>query len=689
MSFNTATLTLFRGILVNDDNTVHDYDDRIYAATIKHGYLLDPRIHATDELITTINTVIGLSAQQANQAFHKSWRFIEDTALERLVAQQVNHYFTTYGLENLGIYQQDLVYFPNEILDIPELDSDIPLIVIHAMSRDELLSKTIDLAAGIALSADTLTHLMTVICELCPSSAKDLLERIGNRELKSRLRDHYGLVPTLPVEFLRFVVYQLTGHSLLIKNDQLIEKIKQADKAVLDTLILQAPEDLASIFLRYKPLLLAMKSVSDNKNFFNRLRKQARIQHQPLPKDYLNGITYDIKQQKLNLPTLAQKLAQASIYRKIRLANALNYRLKHNRSIVYRVRNGRGWATDFDWDRAYDDLTLQALELTVASIAHDLRDNVAGKTFFIPPQVHYALPATEKQFTGDFPTGSSIAIDHDLVVGIHWSNVEQNRVDLDLSLLNIDGEKIGWDARYYNDNKDLLFSGDVTDAPLPNGASELFYIKQGVTNTQALTLNYYNFSKAYPVTCTVFVGQESVNEYELHHNYMVNPNNILMKTKFTIDSPQNLLGLITSQGQQSRIYFANISLGTSITATHNEYTKHAQHYLIQTTTQTLMLSDILQRAGATIVHQLPDRLSARATLNYVDNPVKDSDRGRIVDKIGRLTRTVTHKLGLSSDSNIEPTVISSDTQAAVEDIIDLSPENINKHTFIKLLTIKN
>ena len=62
------------------------------------------------------------------------------------------------------------------------------------------------------------------------------------------------------------------------------------------------------------------------------------------------------------------------------------------------------------------------------------------------------------------------------------------RIDLDLSMMNVGG-KIGWDGMYRSSHGDVLFSGDVTDAPLPHGASEFFYISKQTNNSYLFMLN--------------------------------------------------------------------------------------------------------------------------------------------------------------------------------------------------------
>ncbi len=613
----TATLRLFTAIQV-DTKDKYTMPSSLLERPIKHGYILDPAIKPDDALLDAIEDIVGLSGEKANATFHKSWSVIQDASMELLILQQIIHYVTTYGFESRGIYREDAVYIPCEVLELPTLQQDIPLVVIKAMDAQEILDRIVKLGSGIALAQETLNDLMTIIKANAYDSA--FVHDIKNRELKALLYDLYGLVPSEPVEFLRHLVSKLTDESLLIKNDALIEKIKLSNGKFLDVLLQDAPDDLASIFFRFKPLFLAMKSISREKTFFNRLRKKAKTLHRPLPEDYLNSVTAHIKHEAFDLTTLEQRLSTATVFRKIRLAYALNHRLHAGRSIVYRVRNGRGWATEFTWPNTVGGMTHQALEVVLASIIRNLQPNVQGKMFYIPPYMHYALPATEKQFTGYLPTGSSVSVPNDVIVGIHWMNTEK-RVDLDLSVIGESG-KIGWDAAYRSDDRHVLFSGDMTDAPAPNGASELFYFKEGTQEAKILLVNYYNFEKGDEVGGKILVAHETPQHFG--KNYMVDPNKILASANICITKRQNILGLIATVRGETRIYFANISIGTSITATHNQHATYARKYFVNSLTNTLDLRAMLQRAEATVVDERPDG-------DYQDLSPEALDKTTIID----------------------------------------------------------
>lgn len=597
-----SLLRLFNAVLVSDKKK-HKITKTVMIRTIKCGYVLDPFVEPSDALLDEIESVIGLSGEKANSAFHKSWKVVRDSSIEELVIQQIIHYFTTYGLESLGLYDKDTVYIPPEKLKLPKVKDGISLVVVKAMTPREVIDKIVELGSGVALSETTLACIMEVVEELQPNS--DFISKIKNRELRTILNDLYGIVPQEPTEFLHHLVSKLTNESLLIKNDQLIEKIKSANGKFLDDLMAKSPPDLASIFFRYKPLFLAMKSISRHKKFFNQLRKRANKLHKPLAPDYLNSVTSLIKHDKLDAAVLAEKLAGASVFRKVRLARALQYRLSDPDSIVYLVRNGRGWATDFKWDGGD---TQYVLDTVIELISYDIGKNVDGKTIYIPENAHYAIPATEKQFVGNFPIGSYVSVPQDLIVGIHWTNTSR-RIDLDFSVIGESG-KIGWDRSYRSDDKTVLFSGDMTSAPLPNGASELFYVKRGVEEPKILFVNYFNFDSGDPVTCKLFVANEKPGEIE--KGYVVNPNNMIAQAELCVDKKQTVVGLVTSIGGENRVYFYSTGIGKSITSGNSELSTRTCKYLVNSAKSGIDLATVLKMGGAKIVSTRP------STKKYID-----------------------------------------------------------------------
>lgn len=572
--------------------------------TIKRGIIFSPEVVAnyTESELLGLIEKIGLTAEQINNSFHKSWQKIKEASIEQLWLEQVLHYITTYGFEALGIYDESSVYVPNEKLEIPEIEDDLKLIVIKGYTKDEFREKLIILLnSGIALSEDTLKDILDV-AKFVGIEESDIVD-IKNKEAKVVLYDHFNLFPENPLEFLRYVVYKITNKTLLIKSANLIEEIREGHKKDISKLFEKYGGKfgfarLAEIFYRFKPIFLALRTNKKMKRIVNRIRKLAVGNHKPLPEDYLNNITSKIKKgERINKKILLEELKKVNVFRKIRLAYALKFRTKDAESILYRIRNGRGFATDFSFDNK--GVAKKILDIVLDSISDDIEKNVKGKKVYIPDYINYSLPATEKQFTGNFPSGTYISVDKDIIVGINWQDIDTHRIDLDLSLIKSDGEKIGWDASYRTEESDILFSGDMTSAPKPKGATELFYVQKQSKKDMILFVNYYNYNEKIDVPFKIIVAKEKVSNFK--ENYMVDPNNIVSVAESKMTQKQKILGLLITTTGGNRFYFAETSVGKSITSTDSKIAQNCRQYLLDFYENTIDLKSILIKAGCKIV----------------------------------------------------------------------------------------
>lgn len=591
-NINLATLRLFNSIQIKT-KTPHLQSEALLSRTLRNGYSLDEYISPSEHygnLLKDIESVVGLSGEKANSSFHKSWKVVRDSSNEQLVLQQIIHYITTYGFEALGVYDSSLVYIPNEVLDLPD-NISIPVTVIHGLTKDEILERVLALgSSGVALSERTLCDIMEIV--EFNKYDPDFIDAIKNRELRTRLADFYGLVPTDPQEFLRYVISKLTDESLIIKNDELIEKIKASNGKFLDELMQSAPDNLAEIFFRFKPLFLAMKSISRNKTFYNRLRKQANSLHKPKKPDFLNSVTAQIKSGNPQLSKLEKSLDGASLFRKVRLLNALNYRLHNPTSIVYRVRNGKGWAEEFEWAGSKRHV-VDAMTIVGNSITENA--NIAGKAFYIPRGVEYPLPSSEKQFVGNLPFGTSFEADDNLVVGVYWENTGR-RIDLDFSAISLGG-KIGWDSAYRTNNREVMFSGDMTDAE--NGASELYYFGSGAKNPYSMNLNYYNFDANDPINFKLFAAAHKANHVK--RGYAVDPNDVVASANMTIDKKQMVVGL----AYEKTLYLYSVAAGGKISSRVTDVAKHSLNHMLTSLVHSVKLSKMLAAAGADVFRYKP------------------------------------------------------------------------------------
>lgn len=604
-----ALLRLFRAVEV-DSKRKKNPSKSILARTLKSGFVFSPEVvynHTEEELLVltgVIENKIGLTPEQMNSSFHKSWQKVSEASMEQLVLEQMVHYFTTYGFEYFGIYDECSVYIPNEKLEIPEIDLDgMNVVVIRGYKKEEIRAKLMDLLGqGVALHEDTIKDVVDVAKGV--GIGQGDLDDIKNKEVKIALCNHLGMVPKDPIEFLRYVIFEMTGKTLIIKNPATVEGIKESDhldkaydffKEYRNKCGL---EELATIFYRFKPLFLSFKAARPMRPVINKIRKLAHKYHKPMKEDYLNEITSLIKNgEAIDKAKLEKCLEGVNPFRKIRLAYALKYRTGDVDSILYKIRNGKAFASDFYFENKV--MAQKVLAVVLESLIEDIKKNVAGKKVYIPSYMEYTLPATEKQFTGNFPSGTCVRVSEDIIFGVHWNNVDGARIDLDLSLMNVEQGKIGWDSGYRTEDRRILFSGDMTDAQGEKGASELFYAKTSLEEEFIAFINYYNYSEDVPVPFSVFVAKEQVGK--LGRNYMVNPNNIKAISETKIDVRQKILGLLVTTADEGRFYFSETAIGNSITSSGTEYAENCRKYLSRFYRNMINLNSLLTEAGAVMV----------------------------------------------------------------------------------------
>lgn len=593
-----ATIRLFKALPVKTKEQRENKE--LFEKTIILGFAFSPEVIANysnyDDLIDLVRKTIGLTAEEINSSFHKSWIKVRDADIIQLFIEQIYHYFTTYGKEALGI-KDDYVYIPKEELNIPEIDIDeIKIVIIKGYTKEELKEKLVKfLNSGIALNDKTKKDVIDI--SLFVGLADDEIVQIKNKEVRVVLYDYLNLIPSNPVEFLRFIIYKVTEKTLIIKNPDLIAEIKSKQniniiKLFNDYEMQYGLNRLAEIFYRFKPLFLAFRTNIQLKKIINSIRRLAIKFHKPMAEDYLNTITSKIKNGiEIDKNLLQEELEKVNIFRKIKLAYALKFRTKNISSILYKIRNGKGYATEF----SFNSNTESILELVLDSITKDVSNNLKDKKIYIPDYIEYSLPATEKQFTGYFPSGTCVKMQNDMIFGINWYNNKGNRIDLDLSVISADS-KIGWDSQYRNDERTILFSGDMTGASGKNGATELFYIARQVKTALILLVNYYNFNPLIEVPFKILIAKEKPTDFE--KNYMVNPNNILALSNSTINLKQKILGLIITNSEEQRFYFAETYIGRSITSSNNKFTEHSRNYLFGFYENTISLNEILEKSGA-------------------------------------------------------------------------------------------
>ena len=602
------TIKLFKAVPITEKRKSRKQIKEINEITIPKGFVFAPEViynynvEELKNLILDIENEYGITGEQLNASFHKSWDKVKNASDRQLILEQIIHYVTTYGFEALGIYNENSVYIPPEKLDIPNLKIDkIPIVVIKGYTNNELKTKVLDiLKSGIALKEETIDDII-VLCDFLHINKSNLNE-ILNKEVKIILYTKHNIIPQDNIDFLRCIIYSTTGKTLLIKNPATVEIIKQNSMNVYVVKMFKdyskkyGYKELAKIFYRFKPLFLALKCIKQMKPIINKIRRLANKYHKPMVKDYINSVTENLNNgERIEIKDFEKELAKVNIFRKIRLAYALKYRSMDFNSIMFKIRNGKAYAKEYHFKHKNKARTLY--NITLKSISECIKKNVKGKKVYIPENVRYALPATEKQFTENIPVGTCVHVLNHMIFGVHWKNLPKKRVDLDLSLMGI-GSKIGWDSHYRNEERTILFSGDVTDAP-GNGASELFYVQKQANSHHLMMLNYFNYDEKKPAPFKIILARKE--NAKLNNNYTVDPNDLIISAKSIISTKQKTIGLINVTTRGTEFYFVETSLGNRISSGSADYVEHAINYIKNFHKNTINLNSILEKSECKFV----------------------------------------------------------------------------------------
>ena len=125
---------------------------------------------------------------------------------ERYCAEQLMHYFSTYGLESMGIDRSGIpAYVPTEQLDMPE--GMIPtekIVVIEAVGDGKCVELIDNFLLSVRAPSDTQVELITPILKYASLPT----DNIRSFEIQIIKHSQDKTVPSNPVSFLRYLVYK-------------------------------------------------------------------------------------------------------------------------------------------------------------------------------------------------------------------------------------------------------------------------------------------------------------------------------------------------------------------------------------------------------------------------------------------------------------------------------------------------
>ena len=555
------TLKLFNAVLAKESNET--------PFVSKEGYVIASNaLWAKNEIIRFFKKE-KLDGYGLNKTFHKSWMKIKSNTREDLLLEQIRHYISTYG-SNF----QDDIYIPEEVVNMPELK--VVFKVIKGYTKAELIAKCLELLqSGMALKEETINDLLSILVdELNYSFTGD--ETIKNKEAIVKIADMYGVLPSDTMEFFRYIIYRATGTTLLIKSDDAIEAIKASNFNPAVQFEQFGLEKLAEIFNRFKPLFLAFKPRCSKT--INKISKLSKTHHKPLVVNPLNHVTSMILTENDT-----HWLDNATPFALFKAISACYSRMKGQDTFVYRIRSGNSFVKksgfkNVVWANYY------FLENYFKT-----RFDLSNTIFFLPHDVQFALPTSEKMYVGNIPTGTKF-YGEKLAVGVYWENA-WGAHDIDLSGLNIGG-KIGWNAAYKQGSDNLMYSGDITNAP--SGAVEYLYANKGLKTPTLVNSNV--FSGNNDCDYKIIIGRGS----DINYNYMMDPNKLFAEVKCQSVQRQTILGMLLPEGRQQCFVLLNFGAGQARVSGNSEISNLATKALYQQWHAPLSFEELLRILGAEI-----------------------------------------------------------------------------------------
>lgn len=633
---NLKLITMFN-VMPKATDANRETFEKVNAESVKYGWIIHPDCCST----LAIKWVKEEARSNYNATFYKEWNDITSKTRFELWINQIRHYASTYGTD---FTQEGNGYVPN---DTPEVNIPFEKFkVIMPATEKEIYDRCFDmLKSGIALKEDTMNLLTEYMMPLVSKYNFDI-DLVKNKEAQVVFCDKMGVMPNDPFALLRYFVYKATGKTMLIKDKATINALKTAgEKVNLTGLTEKQKIGLASIFYRFKPLFLAMKKADNgtnghvfenaafkkavkkigvklgmaenNANVVNELRRLAKSYHKPFKAGFWETIISDEK----DLNEVKERLAKGEInnFKKVTLMQGVQQKLQATTGKIFVIRNGKMWVRENYTPTK--SVTNYLMKLYIA-LEDSLVESIKNKacTVRIPKNVNFTIPTSEKNFIGNYPFGTSVAMgtDHN-VIGIYWRD-EWGTDDFDLHMADMNGGTYGWNSSYTNNGNSIIFSGDMTSAN-PE-ATELFYIRKDAPDGKISVNRFCGNTKE--TKFKLFVASEDMKD-KLNCKYrrstdavMCNPNNVLAEFVIPMDETngsQTECALVAD----NKVYLMDLTSGTGRIPNH----KYAQVYIDQLKNKCrsfVSLNDILKLAGFTFVEDTDEETEVVLDLT---NPDKD------------------------------------------------------------------
>lgn len=433
----------------------------------------------------------------------------EEGNLLELLTKQVLHYIEVYGFNQPGTFNLEA-----------HNGSLMTLTKIRGIDENDLGVMMRKLLYANAPIKD-----VVAVAEIIKHYRIDFnINEVANNEARCALFDANKHKFNDGDDVVRYICYLATGKTMLIKSKEVLTAVKSYN-APINMLLENHAVELAAVFNRHKRILLSLKGTTANNSIINRISRLSKSKHIPLgtagAKTFIADYLADRDWSSMTL----------SLRDKFKILNKVLEMQANIPTDMYLIRNGRVWTQPRLKNAPVEKLQKLKNNLLVW-IARDLYF-LHGKVVLLDNNVDYGLPVSRKQTIGHLPYGTKISVDtSEISSGIYWHEVG-GASDLDLSTIDVTGERTGWGGGRGYTATDIIFSGDITSAY--NGAMEFMTSKKGV--------------QTYGLFVNVFTGDSNHTEMELVVGTRSPKNkqwidDCIVREKHTLNSRGNLLGFV-------------------------------------------------------------------------------------------------------------------------------------------------
>lgn len=476
-----ALLALTKTVTTTENATVMNCATLLNSGIIFIDENDSPMSSVPKAVAQTAISFYGYNNEAFNSTLIESFAAVANMSREEFYLTQILHYLTTYGTNFTT------PFVVGERTFTPEETKALKITIIRAESASRSLERINELFATTVAPKAQNIHYYRALASLATIAP----EEVKSKELMIMMCAERGIKPSEPETLFRYLVYCATKETLIIKNKNLIGIIKRAacnNIELINSLTEDEMKALASIFYRYKPLFLAFKT-PETASVINKIRRLAVKYHKPQSANTIKNFV------NLNSKEQTAIIARATNRELIKLYNALAV---PSGTRLFQIRNGKMWVREEEEHSSVDLLDkIRAASAISIELCKRLK-NYEGITVYIPRGISYAVPYSEKQFSGAIPWGTAISAtdkENAFTIGVHWINdLDESGCDLDLHA-HTPTRHFGWNGNYMSgDDDEIIYSGDMTNAPAPKGAAESFYINN-VNEPVILTLNAFKANK--------------------------------------------------------------------------------------------------------------------------------------------------------------------------------------------------